>query len=122
MNLKKNLTGALDKTVLIWRLPDQLVSQSILIDRLRNNRRKVRLLFLFFYSLLNVFNFTFRFQVADWAVDDVSKWLHEVDLPDLVQSVQALYISGRMLLRIPEEIIIGKLQFDHDQEVIHCLE
>ena len=82
----------------------------------------MRLLFLFFYSLLNVFNFTFRFQVADWAVDDVSKWLHEVDLPDLVQSVQALYISGRMLLRIPEEIIIGKLQFDHDQEVIHCLE
>lgn len=56
-------------------------------------------------------------KVADWGVDDVAKWLIEVDLSDLVRSIQALAISGRMLLRIPEEVVIGKLQFDHDQEV-----
>ncbi|OXU21700.1 hypothetical protein TSAR_012428 [Trichomalopsis sarcophagae] len=93
------LTGALDKTVLIWKLPDQLVSQSILIDRLRNNKKKI----------------------VDWAVDDVSKWLVEVELGDLVRSVQALSISGRMLLRIPDEVIIAKLQFDHDQEALEML-
>ncbi|KAL7306022.1 hypothetical protein TKK_0001488 [Trichogramma kaykai] len=92
------LTGALDKTVLIWKLPDQLVSQSILIDRLRNTRKKV----------------------ADWAVDDVAKWLIEVDLPDLVKNIQALSINGRMLLRIPVEIIVAKLQFDHGEEVLEA--
>ncbi|XP_031788789.1 WD repeat, SAM and U-box domain-containing protein 1 isoform X1 [Nasonia vitripennis] len=93
------LTGALDKTVLIWKLPDQLVSQSILIDRLRNNKKKI----------------------VDWAVDDVSKWLVEVELGDLVRSVQALSISGRMLLRIPDEVIIAKLQFNHDHEALEML-
>ncbi|XP_023246958.1 WD repeat, SAM and U-box domain-containing protein 1-like [Copidosoma floridanum] len=90
------LTGALDKTVLVWKLPDQLVSQSILIDRLRNYRKKV----------------------ADWSVEDVVKWLHEVNLGDLSRSICTLSITGRMLLRIPEDVIIGKLMLDNDQELI----
>ncbi|KAJ8686204.1 hypothetical protein QAD02_021998 [Eretmocerus hayati] len=90
------LTGALDKTVLIWKLPQQLVSQSILIDRLRNNRRKV----------------------VDWSIDDVTKWLHEIELSELSRSVQFHSISGRLLLRIPEGILMDKLLLEHDQETL----
>lgn len=62
------------------------------------------------------------FQIADWSVDDVIKWLIEVELSDLVKSVQALSLNGRSLLRLPEEVIIGKLQFDeYDQEVCNFL-
>lgn len=33
--------GALDKTVLVWKVPQQLVSQSNLMDSLRNKKKRV---------------------------------------------------------------------------------
>lgn len=33
--------GALDKTVLIWKIPQQLISQNILMNNLKYNRKKV---------------------------------------------------------------------------------
>lgn len=36
-----NFLGALDKTVLVWKVPQQLVSQSNLMDSLRNKKKRV---------------------------------------------------------------------------------
>lgn len=34
-------SGALDKTILIWKVPQQLISQSNLIDSLRHKKKMV---------------------------------------------------------------------------------
>ncbi|XP_057328028.1 WD repeat, SAM and U-box domain-containing protein 1-like isoform X2 [Microplitis mediator] len=80
-------TGALDKTVAIWRLPQQLISQSILIDQLRNNRKNI----------------------IDWKTEDIVKWLIEVDLGALESRFAASRLNGRLLLTLPEEVIIARL-------------
>ncbi|KAH0553602.1 hypothetical protein KQX54_002629 [Cotesia glomerata] len=80
-------TGALDKTVALWRLPQQLISQSILIDQLRNNRKNI----------------------IDWKTEDIVKWLIEVDLGILEGRVAASRLNGRLLLTLPEEVLIARL-------------
>ncbi|XP_011497055.1 PREDICTED: WD repeat, SAM and U-box domain-containing protein 1-like [Ceratosolen solmsi marchali] len=88
------LTGTLDKSVFIWKLPKQLISQNILIKHLRNIRKKV----------------------IDWTVDDIIKWLHEVNLSNLVKNVKILSLNGRILLHMPEGIVISKLRFNYSIE------
>ncbi|KAK0158268.1 hypothetical protein PV328_009292 [Microctonus aethiopoides] len=85
-------TGALDKTIAIWQLPQELISQSILIDRLRNNTKKV----------------------MDWKTEDVIKWLIEFNLGALESRVVALRLSGRALLTAPEELLISRLHVGED--------
>lgn len=89
-------TGALDKTIAVWRLPQQLVSQSNLIDRLRSNKRKV----------------------LDWTTEDVIKWLKEINLGNLESQVITMHLSGRLLLSVPEQILIARLKIYEDEEVI----
>lgn len=57
----------------------------------------------------------------DWGVDDVVKWLDEIQLGILIKSIQALAITGRTLLRIPTEVILGKLKFDHQDQAVSLI-
>ncbi|XP_043686565.1 WD repeat, SAM and U-box domain-containing protein 1-like [Vespula pensylvanica] len=88
------VTGALDKTVLVWRIPHQLVSQSILIDSLKQNRKKL----------------------ADWRVDDTLKWLNEIGLSKLMKKVHTCKLTGRQLLNIPVYELLNKLDLENDEE------
>ncbi|XP_015187428.1 PREDICTED: WD repeat, SAM and U-box domain-containing protein 1 isoform X1 [Polistes dominula] len=88
------ITGALDKTVLVWRIPHQLVSQSILIDSLKHNRKKL----------------------ADWKVDDTLKWLNEIGLLKLMKRAQTSVLTGRQLLNIPVYELLIKLDLENDEE------
>ncbi|XP_011306980.1 WD repeat, SAM and U-box domain-containing protein 1-like [Fopius arisanus] len=85
-------TGALDKTVTVWRLPQQLVSQSNLIERLRNNRKKV----------------------IDWKTEDVLKWLSEINMTVLESRASVIHLNGRHLLTVPGEIIAARLHIYED--------
>ncbi|XP_043288642.1 uncharacterized WD repeat-containing protein alr2800-like [Venturia canescens] len=87
------VTGALDKTVLIWRIPQQLVSQSTLIDRLRHNRKKV----------------------SDWKADDIAKWMNEIGLAQLAKSVRGSYMNGRHLLSLSEDELVSRLDIEEDE-------
>ncbi|XP_076241423.1 uncharacterized protein LOC143183650 isoform X2 [Calliopsis andreniformis] len=89
------VTGALDKTVLIWKIPQRLISRNALIDDLRRDGKKV----------------------ADWRVDDTLRWLNETGLSALARKACAIALIGRQLLTVSEEELIGKLQIKEDKEI-----
>ncbi|XP_015111511.1 WD repeat, SAM and U-box domain-containing protein 1 [Diachasma alloeum] len=89
-------TGALDKTVTVWQLPHQLISQSNLIERLRNNRKKV----------------------IDWKTEDVLRWLSEINMAVLESRASLIHLNGRHLLTVTEEIIFERLHAYADQQIL----
>ncbi|KAK2589010.1 hypothetical protein KPH14_001855 [Odynerus spinipes] len=89
------VTGALDKAVLVWKIPHQLVSQSILIDSLRHNRKKL----------------------ADWKVDDTLKWLNEIGLSRLTKKAHTSVLTGRQLLSTPVDELLMKLHLENNDEM-----
>ncbi|XP_043472467.1 WD repeat, SAM and U-box domain-containing protein 1-like isoform X1 [Leptopilina heterotoma] len=90
------VTGGLDKRLLVWKLPEQLVSQSMLINRLRNSTKRV----------------------TEWSVNEISKWLMEIGLPNIIKHIHMTSITGRHLLHIPEDEIIHKLGIKEDEETM----
>lgn len=89
------VTGALDKVVLVWRIPHQLVSQSILIDSLRHNRKKL----------------------ADWKVGDTLKWLNEIGLSRVAKRAHTSVITGRQLLNASINELLIKLHLHDNDEM-----
>ncbi|EZA49221.1 WD repeat, SAM and U-box domain-containing protein [Ooceraea biroi] len=92
-------TGALDKTVLVWKVPQQLVSQSNLMDSLRNKKKRV----------------------TDWKVHDTLKWLNDIELSRLSRKVLSLGLTGRHLLSISENELISRLEIEGDEEAVEIL-
>ncbi|XP_053982976.1 WD repeat, SAM and U-box domain-containing protein 1-like isoform X1 [Hylaeus volcanicus] len=88
------ITGGLDKTILIWTIPQRLISQNVLIDNLRHKRHKV----------------------ADWRVDDTLKWLNEIGLSSLTKKAYTAVLTGRQLLTLSEDDLIERLQIEDDEE------
>lgn len=88
------ITGALDKTVLIWKIPQQLISQNILMNNLKNNRKRV----------------------SDWKIDDTLKWLDEIGLSPLIKKANAISLTGRQLLSLSEDELANKLDIEQDEE------
>ncbi|XP_076678965.1 WD repeat, SAM and U-box domain-containing protein 1 isoform X2 [Andrena cerasifolii] len=88
------ITGALDKTAIIWKIPRQLISQNILIDNLRHHSKKV----------------------ADWRVDDTLKWLNEIGLSTLTRKACVISLSGRQLLTVSEDELTRRLEIEQDGE------
>ncbi|XP_076285183.1 WD repeat, SAM and U-box domain-containing protein 1 isoform X2 [Lasioglossum baleicum] len=93
-NMSLFITGALDKTILIWKIPQQLISQNILIDNLKRNKK----------------------QVADWRVDDTLKWLQEIGLSALAKRARVSSLNGRRLLTVSDEQLARILQIEQDEE------
>ncbi|XP_066594956.1 WD repeat, SAM and U-box domain-containing protein 1-like isoform X2 [Prorops nasuta] len=87
------MTGALDKSVLLWNLPHQMVSQNILIDSLRHHKKRL----------------------ADWNVDDTLKWLYDTGLTTLSKKAHVLGLRGRHLLSLPEDLLIMRLRISDDE-------
>ncbi|CAL7950830.1 unnamed protein product [Xylocopa violacea] len=88
------ITGALDKTVLIWKIPQQLISQNMLMNNLKHNKKKV----------------------ADWDVDDILKWLDKIGLSLLTKNVCAASLTGRQLLAVSEDELTKRLHLEDDKE------
>ncbi|XP_050590838.1 WD repeat, SAM and U-box domain-containing protein 1-like isoform X2 [Bombus affinis] len=88
------ITGALDKTVLIWKIPQQLISQNILINNLKNNRKRV----------------------ADWKIDDTLRWLDEIGLSILIKKANTISLTGRHLLSLSENELTNRLDIEQDEE------
>ncbi|XP_017788766.1 PREDICTED: WD repeat, SAM and U-box domain-containing protein 1-like [Habropoda laboriosa] len=93
------ITGALDKTVLIWNIPRMLISQNVLMNNLKRNRKKV----------------------ADWKIDDTLKWLEEIGLSTLTEKACAASLTGRRLLAVSEDELIERLRIDRDEETTEAL-
>ncbi|XP_033208709.1 WD repeat, SAM and U-box domain-containing protein 1-like isoform X2 [Belonocnema kinseyi] len=93
------VTGALDKTVLVWRLPEQLVTQTALLNRLRNSTKRV----------------------TEWKFEEISQWLMEIGLPNIVKHIESTSITGHHLLHVSENEIIHKLQISEDEDTMENL-
>ncbi|XP_011630777.1 WD repeat, SAM and U-box domain-containing protein 1-like isoform X1 [Pogonomyrmex barbatus] len=93
------VTGALDKTVLIWKIPQQLVSQNNLMDSLRNKKKRV----------------------TDWKVYDTLKWLNDIELSRLSRKILGLGLTGRHLLSVSENELISRLEIEDDKEAMEIL-
>ncbi|XP_076377154.1 WD repeat, SAM and U-box domain-containing protein 1 isoform X4 [Megalopta genalis] len=94
-NMSLFITGALDKTILIWKMPQQLISQNILIDNFKRNKK----------------------QVADWRVDDTLRWLHEIGLSALTKRANLSSLTGRRLLTVSDDQLIQILQIEQDEQL-----
>ncbi|XP_017753364.1 PREDICTED: WD repeat, SAM and U-box domain-containing protein 1-like isoform X2 [Eufriesea mexicana] len=90
------ITGALDKTLLIWKIPRQLISQYTLINNLKHNRK----------------------MVADWKVHDTLKWLDEIGLRMLIKTACEASLTGRQLLSVPEDELMKRLHIEQDEDTV----
>nr|CAI5824457.1 unnamed protein product [Callosobruchus analis] len=85
-------TGCQDKTLWIWKLPQQLVFQTVVANKIHCRTK----------------------QVIDWSNADVVKWLEEIRLQDLISMVQNTKLDGQKLLTLSEEDICSGLQLDEE--------
>ncbi|CAH1113976.1 unnamed protein product [Psylliodes chrysocephalus] len=87
-------TGCLDKTLWLWKLPQQLVFQSAVADKIQYRSK----------------------QVINWTTSDIIRWLKNVEMPELVSFITSCCLDGKRLLTIPEEQICAGLDLDKEQE------
>ncbi|XP_063238136.1 WD repeat, SAM and U-box domain-containing protein 1-like [Bacillus rossius redtenbacheri] len=80
-------TGSMDKSIILWELPQQLVFQSQAAGRLRGRSKKL----------------------LQWSAEDVSQWLAELDLPELAGRVRGANLTGHRLLALPPSEVAALL-------------
>uniref|UniRef100_A0A1Y1JZX4 WD repeat, SAM and U-box domain-containing protein 1 n=2 Tax=Photinus pyralis TaxID=7054 RepID=A0A1Y1JZX4_PHOPY len=87
--------GCLDKTLWIWKLPQQLVVRSMLLNKVTAYRRKL---------------------IVNWSTEDVLKWLHEIEFTSIVPNVINLALNGQKILTLEVEQICSGMGLDDEQE------
>ncbi|CAH1966828.1 unnamed protein product [Acanthoscelides obtectus] len=85
-------TGCQDKTLWMWKLPEQLVFQTVVANKIHCRTK----------------------QVMDWSNADVVKWLEEIKMQDLVKMVQNTKLDGQKLLTLSEEEICSGLELNEE--------
>ncbi|CAG9853569.1 unnamed protein product [Phyllotreta striolata] len=87
-------TGCLDKTLWLWKLPQQLVFQSVVADKVQYKSK----------------------QVINWTSSDVIKWLRSIEMPELAPWITSCRLDGKKLLTVPETQICAGLELDEEHE------
>ncbi|XP_067004691.2 WD repeat, SAM and U-box domain-containing protein 1 isoform X2 [Anabrus simplex] len=86
-------TGSLDKSIIVWELPQELVFQSVATERLRSHRKKL----------------------LEWSTDDISHWLEDSQLPEVASLVRTSNMTGQQLLTLPIEEVLDILQLEDEE-------
>nr|XP_023030381.1 WD repeat, SAM and U-box domain-containing protein 1-like isoform X1 [Leptinotarsa decemlineata]XP_023030382.1 WD repeat, SAM and U-box domain-containing protein 1-like isoform X1 [Leptinotarsa decemlineata]XP_023030383.1 WD repeat, SAM and U-box domain-containing protein 1-like isoform X1 [Leptinotarsa decemlineata] len=85
-------TGCLDKTLWLWKLPQQLVFQTVVAGKIHCRSK----------------------QTVDWSTADVVKWIKDIGMPEIVQRVQNSMLDGNKLLTFSEDQISTGLDLDEE--------
>jgi len=88
------LLGSLDKSVIIWEMPRDILARSQAEESLRGRREKV----LSDQVTNPIFVINFVLQVEDWNSKDISRWLTWLDLPH-IPSARLENLSGTDVLQ-----------------------
>ncbi|XP_065166675.1 WD repeat, SAM and U-box domain-containing protein 1-like isoform X3 [Atheta coriaria] len=89
------ITGCLDKTLWVWKLPQQLVFQTVVAAKLKS---RVKIL-------------------ADWSVHEVLKWITDVGLTEIRENVLNTCLDGEKIIRYSEEELASGLEIE-DEELL----
>nr|XP_022921310.1 WD repeat, SAM and U-box domain-containing protein 1-like [Onthophagus taurus]XP_022921311.1 WD repeat, SAM and U-box domain-containing protein 1-like [Onthophagus taurus] len=85
--------GCLDKTLWLWKLPQQLVFQTAVANKIKIRTKSV----------------------VDWTTSDILKWLEDLGLQDLKDYIANTTLDGQKLLTVPEEDVCVALDLKGDQ-------
>lgn len=79
--------GCRDKTLWLWKLPQQLVFQTLVANKIQ---RKTK-------------------EIIDWTTKDVVRWLSDVGLEHIGRIAESTTLNGQKLLTLSEERICSGL-------------
>ncbi|XP_019872433.2 WD repeat, SAM and U-box domain-containing protein 1 isoform X2 [Aethina tumida] len=85
--------GCLDKTLWLWKLPQQLVFQSAVANKFKCRTKAI----------------------IDWNSHDVAKWLKDINMEGIIENVHNSSLDGVKLITLPEENICSGLDLDEEQ-------
>lgn len=85
-------TGCLDRTLWIWKLPQQLVFQTAIANKLKFHSKTV----------------------ADWSNTDVVKWLDDIKMSKIADNVRNSGLDGQKLLTLTENEVCSGLDLDDE--------
>ncbi|XP_044265114.1 WD repeat, SAM and U-box domain-containing protein 1-like isoform X1 [Tribolium madens] len=86
-------TGCIDKTLWLWKMPQQLVFRTIVATKIQCRTKAL----------------------IDWSTSDVIKWLKNMDLGDVVENAQNTSLDGQKILTLSEEQICSGLELSEEQ-------
>ncbi|XP_030764890.1 WD repeat, SAM and U-box domain-containing protein 1-like isoform X2 [Sitophilus oryzae] len=84
--------GCLDRTLWIWKLPQQLVFQTAIANKLRSRTKTI----------------------AEWTNHDVIKWLDEIGMSRIAENVKNTGLDGEKLLTFSEIEVCSGLDLDDE--------
>lgn len=94
------VTGSLDRTVLVWKMPQHLVARTTLVYAIRQQKNR---------------------RLADWKICDTLEWLNEIGLQSLARTVRGKALTAqRLILFTPEELRTA-LELEPDDEKLRML-
>nr|CAD7398665.1 unnamed protein product [Timema cristinae] len=85
--------GSMDKNIIVWELPQQLVFQSVATGRLRTNQKKL----------------------LEWSTEEVIHWLTDIGLEELVEKARQANITGHQFLTLSNEDLLALLDFEEEE-------
>lgn len=91
------VTGCFDKTLWVWKLPQQLVFQTVVANKLK---ARVKIL-------------------ADWSNTDVQKWAKDIGLETIVENIVNTNLDGEKILTNTEEAICSGLDIGNNFQFLN---
>ncbi|XP_048523830.1 WD repeat, SAM and U-box domain-containing protein 1 isoform X3 [Dendroctonus ponderosae] len=85
-------TGCLDRTLWLWKLPQQLVFQTAIANKMKSRSKTV----------------------AEWSNRDVIKWLAEISMSKIAQNVRNSGLNGEKLITLTEVEVCSGLDLDEE--------
>lgn len=80
--------GCLGKTLSLWKLPQTLVFQTKVANKIKNHKKAV----------------------VDWRTEDVAQWITEVGLPEVAQKILSSSLDGSNILTLSADQICSQLE------------
>ncbi|XP_072396788.1 WD repeat, SAM and U-box domain-containing protein 1-like [Diabrotica undecimpunctata] len=87
-------TGCLDKTLWLWKLPQHLMFQSAVADKIQSRAKPI----------------------IDWTTADIIKWLKNIEMHGLIPVATNCCLDGKKLITLTVDQICASLDLDESEQ------
>ncbi|XP_017783076.1 PREDICTED: WD repeat, SAM and U-box domain-containing protein 1 isoform X2 [Nicrophorus vespilloides] len=94
------VTGCFDKTLWVWKLPQQLIFQSVVANKVKS-RAKI---------------------LPDWNNKDVLRWLKDVGLSEISETITLSALDGEKIMSLQDDEILANLELTEEQSEVFAKE